>query len=351
MPGLWMDIFNLALTLLVLIYVGATIYFANLDQVTSMHRGLVHGMLYGIIALVFLYGLMTLQIGFLGAAVAEAELQNFPAVDAFAAGTNFVFTLIVSVVSLRIVQSHSLRMALKTRLLAATRYDPTSPVHTTAIVLGLALLSFTIGQLVLSGGVSGLAENFASSGISVADTLFNQALWVIMGLLGVGLFLRRSPAQAAVRLGLSWPTGGDIGWGIGVGLLAYVVIVPITLFWTLVIAPEQLEQQAAISEQIVLAFNTLPIALVVSIAVGIGEEVFFRGALQTVFGLWLTSIYFALLHTQYTLTPASISIFVVALLLGWLRQRRNTTTTIIAHACYNFVQLALAIVLGSLIGG
>jgi membrane protease YdiL (CAAX protease family) len=75
--------------------------------------------------------------------------------------------------------------------------------------------------------------------------------------------------------------------------------------------------------------------------VALGEEVFFRGALQPVFGLGLTSVFFALLHTQYTLTPASAGIFLVSLGMGWLRQRYSTTAAIFAHFAYNFIQLAL----------
>jgi len=59
--------------------------------------------------------------------------------------------------------------------------------------------------------------------------------------------------------------------------------------------------------------------------------------------LGLTSLFFALVHMQYTLTPATLIIFVVAVGLGILRRRQSTTAAIIAHFVYNFVQLALAI--------
>jgi uncharacterized protein len=77
----------------------------------------------------------------------------------------------------------------------------------------------------------------------------------------------------------------------------------------------------------------------------------FRGALQPVFGLWITSIFFALLHTQYTLTPASLTIVVVALGLGWLRRRYSTAASIVAHFVYNFVLLALPLLFSSTGGG
>jgi membrane protease YdiL (CAAX protease family) len=60
-----------------------------------------------------------------------------------------------------------------------------------------------------------------------------------------------------------------------------------------------------------------------------------------VFGLWPTSILFALIHMQYTLTPATLIILGVALGFGWLRQRYNTTVAIMAHFLYNFIPLAV----------
>ena len=92
---------------------------------------------------------------------------------------------------------------------------------------------------------------------------------------------------------------------------------------------------------------TLPLSLAISLVVAFGEEIFFRGALQPVFGIWLTSLFFAVIHTQYTLTPATLMIFITALALGWLRQRHSTSAAIIGHFVYNFIQLALAVLAGT----
>jgi membrane protease YdiL (CAAX protease family) len=62
-----------------------------------------------------------------------------------------------------------------------------------------------------------------------------------------------------------------------------------------------------------------------------------------VFGLWPTTIFFALVHIQYTLTPATLIIVVVGFGLGWLRRRYNTTPAIVTHFLYNFVSIALVI--------
>src|SRR5690606_26208801 len=131
----------------------------------------------------------------------------------------------------------------------------------------------------------------------------------------------------------------------------YIFVFIVSAVWFALVSPEQFQEQTAASEQIAAAFGTLPLAFFLAITVALGEEILFRGALQPVFGLWVTSIYFALLHTQYTLTPASLTIVVVALGFSWLRQRYSTTAAITAHFLYNLVLLALPLLFGSSGGG
>ena len=68
-----------------------------------------------------------------------------------------------------------------------------------------------------------------------------------------------------------------------------------------------------------------------------GEEILFRGALQPVFGIVFTSLLFAVVHVQYGLTPITLAVFLLGLILGILRKRTNTTVTILVHFGYNFI--------------
>jgi membrane protease YdiL (CAAX protease family) len=344
-----MDVLNFLTIIAAISYFGITIYTANYEQATGERAALVRALLYGVIAIVFFFALTTLQAAILPLPI-EAGVQ-LPQPDLMGAVVNFAFALVVCFFSLRVVNSPNMRMWLKNHIGGQASYNPDSSVHTTAIVLSLALLSFTIGQLVLSGGISGMAESIETSGISVGDTVFNQVLWIILAFLGIGLFLRRTPQQAFERLALRAPTTGDIRAGLSVGVAMYGFVLIFSLLWAALVSPELFQEQTAASEQIAQAFSTLPLALLLAVAAAVGEEILFRGALQPVFGLWLTSIFFALLHTQYTLTPASLTIFVVALALGWLRQRHSTSAAIIGHFIYNFVLLALPLLFGSLAGG
>lgn len=349
-----MDLSNVLLTFGMVAYVGIIIFAANNEAINPQAPRLSRPLLFGVLGAMLLFALLMLQAALftnLGAPEALGS-EVMPAVDPSAALINLVITGLVGLAGAWMLWSVRPRRALKRLLGSGTGFDPESPVHTAAIVLTLALLVYTLGNLIIGGGLSGLAEEMTESGgVGVGETLLNQVLWGLAALLGVGLFIRRSPAGAAARLGLRWPTLPDLILGALTGVLMYFGIIAITAVWIAAVTPEQLEQQTAVSQLLTQSFNTLPIALLVSIAVAIGEELFFRGALQPIFGLWMTTLFFAALHTQYTLTPASLGIFLVSLALGLLRRRTSTSGAIIAHFVYNFIQLALAILVSSVLGG
>jgi len=80
----------------------------------------------------------------------------------------------------------------------------------------------------------------------------------------------------------------------------------------------------------------------VAILSSAGEEIFFRGALQPIFGLWVSSALFTLVHAQYGLSPELLILFFVSIGFGLLRMRFNTTAAIIAHASYNFAPFLIS---------
>jgi membrane protease YdiL (CAAX protease family) len=61
-----------------------------------------------------------------------------------------------------------------------------------------------------------------------------------------------------------------------------------------------------------------------------------RGALQPRLGLLLSSLLFAALHVQYTWFGMG-TVALLGMLLGYLRQRTNTTTAIAVHAAYDVI--------------
>jgi hypothetical protein len=260
-----MDVSNLAILLIALGYFATTIYLANYAEATGERELLVRILLNGVIAMVFIYALVTLQ----------AALLPLPADEGLALGNisaegslvNFGLAIAIALFSYQVMNSVETRQRLKRVLGENSTYNPDSVVHTTAIVLSLATLSFTIGQLVLSGGIGGLAENIESSGISLGDTIFNQVLWIFVAFLGIGLFLRRTLEQSLTRLGLRVPTVVDLRAGVTIAAALYVFVFIVSALWVGLVSPEQFQEQTAASEQIAEAFSTLPLAFLLAITV------------------------------------------------------------------------------------
>lgn len=77
------------------------------------------------------------------------------------------------------------------------------------------------------------------------------------------------------------------------------------------------------------------IALIVSVS----EELLFRGVLQTVFGYFIASIFFALVHFRYLKKPVLlISVLFVSFYIGYLYFiTNNLLTTIVAHFLVDFI--------------
>ncbi len=92
-------------------------------------------------------------------------------------------------------------------------------------------------------------------------------------------------------------------------------------------------------------FTTVPGILTLGLAAALGEETVFRGALQPRFGLLITSILFALMHSNYGFSLSTLVVFLVGLALGVVRLRFNTSTSMVVHATYNITLGVLANVL------
>jgi membrane protease YdiL (CAAX protease family) len=226
--------------------------------------------------------------------------------------------------------------------------DPARLVHTVALQYAAYLMVLSIVTLGAVNLLLALADQnedlLATLGAGTTlTTLWAQAVgFVVIGVLGVGLLVRRNGAETLERLGLtrafSWR------WFLVVVLGGLVLGYVTDQMWRLM-APESLADVEKLSEALLgpVLHTGLIGALTIGISAGIGEEILFRGATQPRLGLIFTSLLFAAIHTQYTLSPALVQVFVLGLLLGLARQRANTTTAIAAHAAYNFTIAAIAL--------
>lgn len=81
-----------------------------------------------------------------------------------------------------------------------------------------------------------------------------------------------------------------------------------------------------------------------SICAGVGEEIFFRGALQPILGIWVTSIFFVAIHGYFSIKDMRVNIFAVMLtlfiaLLGWASQMYSIWLAVAGHFSYDLVLL------------
>lgn len=219
------------------------------------------------------------------------------------------------------------------------------PVHLMGLTICLFLTASAWYQYTVSGGMEGLAEQIRRAGPQLDRVLIEQGVWIFGAALGVGLFTRRSVNSVLQRLGLRWPKREDIAWGASAGITGLSIVILVNMIGAQLSSSEAGAEETAAAFALAEQYATLPVAFLVSAAAAVGEEILFRGALQPVFGVELTTLFFVILHIQYAQSFLMIVLLLFTLLLAWLRVRVSTTAAIIAHFVYNFAQLTLWITL------
>ena len=222
-------------------------------------------------------------------------------------------------------------------LARATRTNPDSPVQTTAFSLAIYYVGLSIGQVLLLGGLEGLA--LLPIEATTPDLLLSGLSLAVFGILGVGYPIRRRGGETLERLGLRKPTLRQLGFA-AVAIAGFLLLdYTVAKVWY-ALNPEQYELIGRVSRGL---FGEIDVwkAAAIGISAGIGEEILFRGAVQPRFGLALTALLFTAGHTQYGLSPAILEVFVIGVILGIIRNRANTTTCIAIHALYNFLDVLL----------
>ena len=210
--------------------------------------------------------------------------------------------------------------------------EPESPVHTLALVA----VGYLLGNAALSLAPGALDALAAGVEVTVLDVLGQQFVFVLAAFAGAGLLTRREPAALNERLGLTRPTAAQVWTGIRWMVFFVFLQGCISITWTL-LDPTQAEQLSGVNEALLGSFDTVWEWFLLAAAAGLGEELLFRGALQPIFGILPTPLIFAVSHVQYGLSPATLAIFLLSVILGIIRRRSNTTVAIIVHAGYNFI--------------
>lgn len=234
-----------------------------------------------------------------------------------------------------------------------TALDADNPVH--GVSLALTMLVFINLMITLGIGLDNLADMMASAQSMQGDVVESRdptlSIWVqqlltaLLAMVGVGWLSRRDWGATLARLGIERMDGRQ--WLVGVG--AGVGMVPVVVLLEAVLSQFGWGAQADVgrlTEMLIGGLFETPFGiLTLGLAAALGEEAIFRGAMQPRFGLWLTSILFALVHSNYGITFSTLIVLLLGLLLGWLRIRYNTTTAMVTHAVYN-MSLGLLAYLG-----
>lgn len=162
--------------------------------------------------------------------------------------------------------------------------------------------------------------------------LFLLGLITLLGFSGLGLgiigLFHDEPLSYTFTRGSTWYYQLLLGMELG-------LIASLNLLWILHL-PFLKEPRDFFTKLIRSAKVKVPDILFVSFASGVGEEIFFRGALQPFLGVWLTAVIFVALHGYLNpfnigMTMYGILMLLVSALLGYWFERYGIFAAMTAH--------------------
>jgi membrane protease YdiL (CAAX protease family) len=186
--------------------------------------------------------------------------------------------------------------------------------------------------------------------LSPGTILTNQLPFLLIALLGVGVGVRRNLRQTLDRLGYGPISVKQLGIVVlFVGGAFALSVTADALFAAL--QPGLYHQVGEINDLLFNPRGLSPVsavlfALLVGMGAGLGEETLFRGAVQPVLGIPVTSLLFTSMHVQYGPSLLLAYVFLLSAGLGLLRRHINTTASFLAHAGYNSLGIILAYFFG-----
>lgn len=259
-------------------------------------------------------------------------------------GINFSLIGVLMILSAIICFLHlSVDFRKKTIGLLRLDMNPDSAIHAFGMMLFfssiiLAASFFFVFNSIPLDKIDETGFNAEIKDLTLFDIILNEIPYIILAFIGCGFLIRRNLKDILIRFGVVKPRLNEILLGVAVGVALVFASGFIGLFFTEVLGFPK-EQNLDILKNLMSVEG----AIVIGLSAGVCEEILFRGALQPKFGILLTSVLFALLHFQYGALWMLLVIFVLSVSLGYLRNRTNTTTCMIAHTCYNASQILIVL--------
>ena len=324
-----------ALTLFVTAFVGGL---ALLAQVARKSRGAEVTLIVTLLALSLLVAALGAFTGVgLLLTATGGDAPGFERLTFVAAGGAVVLVGIVGVG----LCVPPLRRVMGGRLQNAFWADP--PTFLALWLLVVVLANNVVTLLVFLGNPD--VERLFPGRLSPGTILTNQLPFLAIALLGVGVGIRRNLRETLARLGYGPVSFKQLG----------IVVLFVGGAFTLSVAADALfaSLQPDLYRQVGEIYDTLfnprglsPVsavlfALLVGVGAGLGEETLFRGAVQPVLGIAVSSVLFASMHVQYGPSLLLVYVFLLSVGLGLLRKYINTTATFLAHAGYNSLGIIL----------
>jgi len=166
--------------------------------------------------------------------------------------------------------------------------------------------------------------------------------YVFILALAFGVSAAFGSRSLAASLGDGAPIATQVTWGVASGLTFSIPIVTAILRMPIFL---RLREHSIARSRMIDLRGLNPVWI--SLFAGIGEELLFRGAIQPLLGLWLTSVIFALVHiqpSQYrSMTAGAIwyagFVFFVSLLLGSIYTHWGLISVMAFHTTGDLVGL------------
>jgi membrane protease YdiL (CAAX protease family) len=194
-----------------------------------------------------------------------------------------------------------------------TPMDPASPTDMVGLSLVLGFIGFFVFQYALSPEPEDTGE------ISIAYLLSQFVFMIVLAFVLVGVGQWRDFRASVSRLGLERLNPRQVG----IALLAV------------------LGGFLQTTDEITKNVSSVAGAVFFGLGAGASEELLLRGAIQPRYGIWITSLLFALLHSQYGISFVLGGVFCMGVILGFLRNRINTSAAILTHAVFNTIVVLL----------
>ena len=183
---------------------------------------------------------------------------------------------------------------------------------------------------------------------SALDTYFNVGLsFLLFGVIPLAWLLgTRRPSWAGARRYLQFRAERR-DWLRGIAMVPVLVVAVMILTTLYLVATHGLDAfQEGGNEapgNALFRHLTWPLVGFITLASGIGEEIFFRGILRRWIGIWPQAVAFGLAHAGGAFPPQILFAFALGVLFGYLMRRGwSLLTMMVAHAGYNLTLLSLA---------